>query len=72
MIGWRVLQKKMNTTYCKSKITPKLLKLLKIQYCILRQEKDLKKLNKIIKIAKNNKNIVACLIEKTLLNLIKQ
>ena len=66
MIGWRGSPKKKDEPQhiAKGKITPKLLKLLKIQYCILRQEKDLKKLNKIIKIAKNNKNIVACLIEK--------
>ena len=48
----------------KGKITLSLLKLLKINYCILRNDNDLVKLNKLIGQAKKNKTIVACLIEK--------
>ena len=44
MIGWRGSPKKKDEPQhiAKGKITPKLLKLLKIQYCILRQEKTKK------------------------------
>jgi phosphonopyruvate decarboxylase len=48
----------------KGKITEQLLKLLNIRYTILRNHLDLKKFDKQIKIAKKNKQIVACLIEQ--------
>ncbi len=48
----------------KGKITKNLLNLLRIKNCILRSEKDLIKLNNLIKIANKEKSIVACLIEK--------
>ncbi len=69
MIGWRGSPKKFDEPQhnAKGKITTKLLKLLKIEYCILREEEDLKKLNKIIKTAKKNQSIVACLVEKNTL-----
>ena len=47
----------------KGKITQQILKLLNIDYTILRSNKDLKKFDKQIKKAKKNKSIVACLIE---------
>ena len=66
IIGWRGSPKKPDEPQHKAKgrITLNLLKLLKINYCILRQEKDLQKLKKIILRSKKNKSIVACLIEK--------
>ena len=48
----------------KGKITLDLLKLLKIKYTIIRKSSDLNKFNNQIKLAKKNKNIVACLIEQ--------
>ncbi len=48
----------------KGKITLKLLKLMNIDYCIIRVEKDLVKLSKLIKKSYKKKSIVACLIEK--------
>ena len=66
MIGWRGSPKIPDEPQhkAKGKITLKLLKLLKIKYCILRNEKDLDLLKKIIKDSIKNKKIVACLIEK--------
>ena len=66
MIGWRGSPSKPDEPQhkAKGKITLKLLKLLKIKYCILRNEKDLDLLKKIIKESIKNKKIVACLIEK--------
>ena len=52
----------------KGKITENILKLLNIQYTILRNENDLKKFNKQIIFAKKNKSIVACLIEQGVLS----
>ena len=52
----------------KGKITENILKLLNIQYTILRNENDLKKFNKQIIFAKKNKSIVACLIEQRVLS----
>jgi phosphonopyruvate decarboxylase len=48
----------------KGKITEKILKILNIKYIILRSNLDLKKFDKLIKIAKAEKSIVACLIEQ--------
>tara|TARA_Y200000002_G_C22683985_1_gene665224 strand:+ start:1436 stop:2536 length:1101 start_codon:yes stop_codon:yes gene_type:complete len=69
IIGWRGSPKKPDEPQhkAKGKITLNLLKLLKINYCILRQEKDLKKLKKLIIKSKKNKSITACLIEKDIL-----
>ena len=70
MIGWRGAPKKADEPQhlAKGKITPKLLKLLKINYCILNQEKDLNKLKNIIQKANQNKQVVACLIKKGILH----
>jgi len=69
MIGWRGSPQKKDEPQhmAKGKITTKLLKLLDINYCILKDEKDLIKLNKLIKSAYKNKKTVACLIEKDIL-----
>ncbi len=66
MIGWRGSPKIRDEPQhkAKGKITTQLLKLLKIKFCILRNEKDLSHLKKIIKESRKNKKIVACLIEK--------
>jgi len=66
MIGWRGSPKKKDEPQHKAKgaITLNLLKLLNIDYCIARTKKDLSKFNKLIKSAKRNQKIVACLIEK--------
>ena len=48
----------------KGKITESILKLLNIRYTIIRNNNDLKKFEKQIKIAKKNSTIVACLIEQ--------
>ncbi len=66
MIGWRGSPNAPDEPQhkAKGKITRSLLKLLNIKFCILRNEKDLLSLKKIIKEARKNKKIVACLIEK--------
>ena len=46
------------------KITKKILNLLKIKFCVLKNEKDFKSLNKLIINCKKNKEPVACLIER--------
>ena len=50
MIGWRGSNKKKDEPQHKAKgaITPNLLKLLNIDYCIIRTKKDLPKFNKLI------------------------
>ena len=60
MIGWRGSPKKPDEPQhlAKGKITPSLLKLLKIDFCILRKEKDLKKLKELIKRANLKKTVV--------------
>ena len=55
----------------KGKITPDLLKLLNIKFCILKGNKDFKKINKLIKYAYSSKSPVACLIEKDTIELKK-
>ena len=69
IIGWRgsPLVKDEPQHNVKGKITKNLLKLLGIKYTILRSEIDLKKFDKQIKFARKNKNIVACLVEKGIL-----
>ncbi len=69
LIGWRGSPgiKDEPQHNAKGLITKKLLDLMNIKNCVLRSNKDLKKLNKIIKISKKNKAPVACLIEKNVL-----
>ena len=66
LIGWRGSPNKPDEPQhvAKGKITRSLLKLLKIDFCIIRKEGDLKKLNTLIKKAYQKKRTVACLIEK--------
>ena len=66
IIGWRGSPRIKDEPQhnVKGKITEQLLKLLNIKYTILRNHSDLKRFDKQIKIAKKNKQIVACLIEK--------
>ena len=74
IIGWRGSPKKPDEPQhrAKGKITLNLLKLLKIDYCILRRENDLKKLKKLIIKSKKNKSITACLVEKDTLEPLKK
>ena len=69
MIGWRGSPQKKDEPQhmVKGKITTKLLKLLDINYCVLKEKKDLIKLNKLIKSSYKNKKTVACLVEKDIL-----
>jgi len=66
LIGWRGSPNKPDEPQhlAKGKITQNILKLLKIDHCVLRKEDDFKKLNKLIKKAQKKQSIVACLIEK--------
>ena len=66
IIGWRGAKNKTDEPQhlTKGRITPSLLKLLDINFCILRKKEDLKKLDKLIKYSKNKHSPVACLIEK--------
>ena len=66
VIGWRGSPKVIDEPQhnVKGKITPNILKLLKIEYTIIRSNTDLKKFNKLINIAKRKNSIVACLIEQ--------
>ena len=66
IIGWRGSPRIKDEPQhnVKGKITKKLLKLLNIQYTIIRSYSDLKRFDKQIKFAKKNKSIVACLIEQ--------
>jgi phosphonopyruvate decarboxylase len=69
MIGWRGSKHNHDEPQhqTKGKITPQLLKLLNVSYCVLRKKKDLIKLQKLIKKARHTKKTVACLIEKNVL-----
>ena len=69
IIGWRgsFRHKDEPQHKVKGEITPNLLKLLNIKYCVLRKKKDLKKLNFLIKESHKKNKIVACLIEKNTL-----
>ena len=66
LIGWRgsLNNKDEPQHITQGKITPDLLKLLNINYCILKRKDDLKKLEKLIQFSKKNFVPVACLIEK--------
>jgi phosphonopyruvate decarboxylase len=74
MIGWRGSPRVNDEPQhnVKGKITEKLLKLLKINYTIIRSNSDIKKFDKQIRFAKKNKSIVACLIEQGTLEKIKK
>jgi len=69
MIGWRgapgAKDEPQHTS--KGKITTKLLKLLDINYCILKDRKDLFKLDNLIKKSHRSKKIVACLVKRNIL-----
>ena len=69
VIGWRGSPKIMDEPQhnVKGKITKQILKLLNIKYTILRSHKDLKKFEKLIRMAKKNRSIIACLIERGIL-----
>jgi len=69
LIGWRGTP---GTTdepqhMVKGSITTKLLKLLNINYCIIKKKNDLKKLKKIILYSKKSNQPVACLVSKNIL-----
>jgi phosphonopyruvate decarboxylase len=66
IIGWRGSPKLKDEPQhnVKGKITEKILKLLKINYTILRNNKDLIQFDKQIRKARESKSIVACLIER--------
>ena len=74
IIGWRGSPNKKDEPQhmVKGKITTHLLKLLDINYCILRNKKDLKKLDKLIKNAYRTKKAVACLVENDVLKVTKE
>tara|TARA_B100001121_G_scaffold307824_1_gene330266 strand:- start:104 stop:1204 length:1101 start_codon:yes stop_codon:yes gene_type:complete len=74
IIGWRGSpgSKDEPQHNIKGKITRELLKLLNIDYSILRTNSDLKKFEKKIKIAKKKKSVIACLIEKGILKSAKK
>ncbi len=66
VIGWRGSPKIEDEPQhnVKGKITEQILKLLDIKYSIIRSNLDLKKFDQLIKKAKKNKTVVACLIEQ--------
>ena len=66
IIGWRGSPKIKDEPQhnVKGKITENILKLLNINYTIIRTSQDLIKFDKQIKFAKKNKKIIACLIEQ--------
>ncbi len=69
LIGWRGSPgiKDEPQHMIKGKITTKLLKLLNIKYCVLKNYNDLTKLKKIISFSKKNNEPVACLVPKNVL-----
>ncbi len=71
LIGWRgsPSQKDEPQHMVKGKITKNILKLLNIKYCIIRKNKDLKKIENLISIAKNKNKIVAALFENKVLQI---
>jgi len=73
VVGWRGSPKSDDEPQhmVKGKITPNLLKLLNIKFIILKNQKDLKKLEKLILFSKKNNLPVACLITKNTLSPIK-
>ncbi len=73
VIGWRgsPIFKDEPQHNVKGKITESILKLLNINYTILRNDTDLNKFDKQIKTAKKKNKIVACLIEQKTLQKVK-
>ena len=69
LIGWRGSPslKDEPQHMLKGKITPKLLKLLNINYCKIKKKEDLKNLGNLIKKSYKDKKVVACLIENKIL-----
>ncbi len=70
VIGWRgspYVKKDEPQHNTKGRITENLLNLLDIKFVILRKKSDLKKLNRLIVLAKSRKQTVACLVEKNIL-----
>ena len=74
VIGWRGSPKFKDEPQhnVKGKITENILKLLNINYTILRNDKDFNKFDKQIKIAKKKNKIVACLVEQNTLQKVKK
>ena len=73
MIGWRGAPNTLDEPQhmVKGKITTNLLKLLDINFCIIKNKKDLPKLNNLIKKAYKFKKPIACLIGKNILKIKK-
>ncbi len=74
IIGWRGSPGKKDEPQhlAKGEITKKILKLLKIEFCVLKKNNDLKKLERLVKKSNRTGKIVACLVEKgTLKNKVK-
>ena len=69
LIGWRGSPgiKDEPQHEVKGSITTKILKLLNIKYGVIKKDKDLKLISKLIKFAKKNNQPVACLIPKNIL-----
>ena len=69
LIGWRGSPGITDEPQHKLKgaITTEILKLLNINYCILKKEKDFRKLSKLIKYSKKFNQPVACLVPKNIL-----
>jgi len=69
LIGWRGAPglKDEPQHQAKGSITPKLLRLLDIKYCVLNKKNDFRKLKQLIKFSKKNNKPVACLIKKNIL-----
>ena len=66
LIGWRgsPSEKDEPQHLTKGKITLKLLKLLKIDFAVLNNDRDLIKIQKLFNLAKKKNRIVACLVKK--------
>jgi len=66
LIGWRGSPKKKDEPQhvAKGEITPDLLKLLNIKFCILKNKKDFIKIDRLLKYSYSKKSPVACLIKK--------
>ena len=69
LIGWRGAPgtKDEPQHQAKGQITKKLLKNLDIKYCELKNKKDFKTIEKLIRYSKNNNSPVACLVKKNIL-----
>tara|TARA_Y100000590_G_scaffold465257_1_gene637031 strand:+ start:1484 stop:2587 length:1104 start_codon:yes stop_codon:yes gene_type:complete len=74
LIGWRGSPGLKDEPQHKAKgaITPKLLKLLGIKYCVLNKKDNFSKLKKLIRFSRKNEKPVACLIKKDVLTISKK